>query len=411
MAFLSRWADHPLLRALVIRVDYVDLEDWLDRAQRFFAPLKGKIVGNPAEVRFPAGSVIRTGHLHDKDAYMKYQGHEYQKMLVEELTHIPSEELYEKLRASNRSTVDELRPQLFSTANPGEIGHLWVKARFVDVARPGEPFYMKDAETGLITSRIFIPAKVEDNPVLMAKDPSYVARLNALPEDLRKAWREGSWDVYEVKGAYYANDLQKARNEHRICRMPYEHSIPVRTAWDIGVDDFMAIWFVQCIGKEIRLIDYEEYQDKGLDYGVDLLKSKGYQYGTHYFPHDMAIREASTAKSRKEFFDTRYKDIFGKEADSMVVSRHEPADGIQQVRLLFSRFLIDNEKCLTGISRLMQYRKDYDELKQTPRNMPYHDLNSHGADAIRTFAMGFDDALALARVHVPRNPMFDPFEI
>ena len=47
--------------------------------------------------------------------------------------------------------------------------------------------------------RIFIPAKIEDNPTLMEKDPEYVKYLDSLPEDLRNAWRHGSWDVFDTK--------------------------------------------------------------------------------------------------------------------------------------------------------------------------------------------------------------------
>jgi hypothetical protein len=66
-------------------------------------------------------------------------------------------------------------------------------------------------------SRIFVPAKVEDNPTLLANDPDYVKFLDSLPEDLREARRHGSWEVYETKGSYYFKDLMEARKEGRVC--------------------------------------------------------------------------------------------------------------------------------------------------------------------------------------------------
>lgn len=66
-------------------------------------------------------------------------------------------------------------------------------------------------------SRVFIPAKIEDNPTLMKNDPDYVRFLESLPEDLRKAWRDGSRDVFETKGALYANYVKEAREQSRIC--------------------------------------------------------------------------------------------------------------------------------------------------------------------------------------------------
>jgi hypothetical protein len=80
--------------------------------------MKGQIVGNPPEVRFPTGGVIRTGYLKDDKAYQKYRGHAYHRMLIEELTHIATEDNYKKLIASCRSAVPALRPQVFGTTNP-----------------------------------------------------------------------------------------------------------------------------------------------------------------------------------------------------------------------------------------------------------------------------------------------------
>jgi hypothetical protein len=98
--------------------------------------------------------------------------------------------------------VKELRPQVFATTNPGGIGHLWVKKRFVDPSPPGKPF--KDPTSG--RSRIFIPATVDDNPILMQVDPDYVRMLDAIKdtdEDLYKAWRLGDWDTFA--GQYFKN--------------------------------------------------------------------------------------------------------------------------------------------------------------------------------------------------------------
>jgi hypothetical protein len=82
---------------LVIRKNADDLSDWIDRASRMYAFAGVSIAYRPAILTFPSGAVIRTGHLKDDNAYSKYQGHEYHKMLVEELTQIPSEENYLKL--------------------------------------------------------------------------------------------------------------------------------------------------------------------------------------------------------------------------------------------------------------------------------------------------------------------------
>ena len=111
---------NSLFRGLVIRRTADDQSDWLDRASRIYT--NAKFVGKPTKIEFPSGAIIRTGHLRDDQAYTKYQGHEYQRMLIEELTQIPDEESYLKLLSSCRSTID-IKPQVFCTANPGGKGH------------------------------------------------------------------------------------------------------------------------------------------------------------------------------------------------------------------------------------------------------------------------------------------------
>jgi len=100
-------------RALVIRQNAKDLSDWIDRARAMYVPMGAKVKGQPTEIHFPSGAVIRTGHLKDEGAYTQYQGHEYHKILIEELTKIPREKDYEALLGSCRSTVPGIRPQVF----------------------------------------------------------------------------------------------------------------------------------------------------------------------------------------------------------------------------------------------------------------------------------------------------------
>lgn len=186
---------HPRYRALVIRKNADDLADWIDRAHRFYSGFGVDIAYKPAILRFPSGAIIRTGHLKDDQSYTKYQGQEFPRMLIEELTQIPQEKRYLQLIASCRSTIPEIKPQIFSTTNPGGVGHAWVKRRFVDPAPPETTF--RDKTSG--RARIFIPAKVDDNPILQKIDPDYVKGLDALKDtdvELWKAWRLGDWNTF-----------------------------------------------------------------------------------------------------------------------------------------------------------------------------------------------------------------------
>jgi hypothetical protein len=195
IVWLSYDIANPRLRALVIRRNADDLSDWVDRARRMYARFGADFAYRPTEIKFPTGAIIKTGHLKDDSSYTKYQGHEYQRMVIEELNQIPEEKRYLQLISSCRSTVKNLPPQVFCTTNPGGAGHGWVKRRFVDVGPPNIPY--TDPDSGL--NRIYIPATIDDNPTLLENDPNYLKILEGLKEtdvELWKAWRLGSWDTF-----------------------------------------------------------------------------------------------------------------------------------------------------------------------------------------------------------------------
>lgn len=191
----AQYIRNPRYRGLVVRKQVKDLTDWIDKAKVMYRPLEANFVGNAqqgaVEIQFPWGSIIRTGHLRDRDAYQSYMGQEYQKVNFEELTQVAQEEWYLMVLASARSTIPGLKPQVWASANPGNIGHAWCKSRFVDVAR-NKPY--KDPKTGLY--RVFIPFAVYDNPHIMQYNPEYVRYLEGLPEKLRAAWLDGDWGSF-----------------------------------------------------------------------------------------------------------------------------------------------------------------------------------------------------------------------
>lgn len=386
MAWLLYDKDHPRYRGLVIRRNADDLRDWIDRARRMYLPTKAVFSGSPVEITFPKGAIIRTGHLKDEGAYTKYQGHEYQKILIEELTHITREKDYEALLGSCRSTIPELRPQVFATTNPDGDGHEWVKKRFDCLNPDKKPRLFFDEKTGLTKTRIFIPALVEDNPYLMKNDPKYVAFLNSIQDEtLRKQWREGSWDEPRVEGAYYISQIEHAMREGRITNVPVEKQLMVDTWWDLGVSDYMAIWMTQAIGKEIRVIDYMEGEGEGIAYYIRELQKKGYVWGTHYLPHDAEVREMTTGVTRKETAESLGLNPI------MIVPKLPVDDGIDAVRNIFSKCWFDKTRCELGLKALKNYKKEYDEKRLVWKNAPVHNWASHGADAFRYLAVGFGE--------------------
>lgn len=184
-----------------------------------------------------------------------------------------------------------------------------------------------------------------------------------------------------IKGAYYAKEISRAREEGRITNVPVELSIPVHTFWDLGMSDYTSIGFFQVIGKEKRMIDYYENNGFGLDYYAKVLKEKPYVYGTHNFPHDVEVRELGTGKSRKEVLESL--TIKGN-----IVPNIPKEDGINASRLIFNSMWIDKDKCSQFIDAISQYRKEWDDKKGMFKDSALHDWTSHAADMFRYFAVG-----------------------
>jgi phage terminase large subunit len=195
-----------------------------------------------------------------------------------------------------------------------------------------------------------------------------------------------------VIGSYYGDAIRKAENEHRITEVRYNNSIPVHTAWDLGIDDSMTIWFYQHVGNEIRFIDYYENSGEGLAHYAQVEQDRHYLYGKQLAPHDIAVRELSSGKSRLEIAK-------GMGITFTVNPRLDIDDGINAGRTIFNRCWFDKTKCDRGINALKNYKKDWDEKNKVFRNNPKHDWASHGADAFRTFAVGFKENITISHIY------------
>lgn len=180
-------------------------------------------------------------------------------------------------------------------------------------------------------------------------------------------------------GSYYGKMMQDASmaDPPRITSIPYDRSVPVNTAWDLGISDSMVVWFFQLVGTKIHVIDYYETTGKGIDYvWTEVLQKKDYFYGEHYAPHDVKKRSIETAQTTLDY--ARGLGLNFKKIDKGRIT-----DGITQVRSKLPNCWFDEVKCDKGIKALSQYHKEYDETHQCYRDNPVHDWASHGADAFR----------------------------
>ena len=187
-----------------------------------------------------------------------------------------------------------------------------------------------------------------------------------------------------MEGAYYSKHISQAWNDGRISRLLHDEAAEVHTAWDLGIGDSTAIWWFQCVGNEIHVLDYHEASGEGLKYYADLVKSTGrdnkYSYGRHFVPHDARQR------LQDEQGRTRVQILNSLGIKSMVLKKAKIEDGIERVRSLLSRCYFDKDNCEKGINALESYHRNYNDKMETFMDKPCHDWASHGADAFRYLA-------------------------
>jgi len=212
----------------------------------------------------------------------------------------------------------------------------------------------------------------------------YVRKHNRLGDDMKREHPSTPAEAFDqsIKGAYFQNQFQKIRKDDRICSVPVDSGIGVKTWWDLGMNDVMAIWFTQDVGREIHVIDYLEGSGEGFEYYYDRLQDLGYRYTEHNAPHDISVRELGTGVSR---WEAAKKVGINFERIPRV---NDKMDSINAARRFLGICWFDEVRCSDGLVRLENYRKKWNEHAQCYDNKPLHDENSNGADAFQTLAMG-----------------------
>jgi len=180
-----------------------------------------------------------------------------------------------------------------------------------------------------------------------------------------------------VDGAIFAREMQQAEFEQRITRVPYDATKPVLAIFDIGWADATAVWFLQFVGMETRLIRYYETNQTTMSEILAKMQTFGYVYETLYLPHD-AQNKTLAANGRS------IEDIVRNAGFNVrIIDRVPIADSINAARTIFSKCYFDRENCYEGLQCLRHYRYDVDPETGRFSQKPLHDNYSHGADAFR----------------------------
>lgn len=266
---------------------------------------------------------------------------------------------------------------------------------------------------------------LEDDPVYQEyvvdpPDDSVVVKINYsdnpfFPEVLRREMesdKRKNLENYEhvwlgkpkkaVEGAIFSNELVKAYEEHRITRVLPVAGIPVHTFWDLGQSDNTAIWFVQIVGLEYRLINYYQASGEKMAHYIEILAEKAYKYGEHCLPHDAEHEQQAALSTIKQQLLSALKNNPALGTSVRTVPRiAKKALGIDKARTIFAQCIFDKDKTKDGLACLRHYAYARDSETGKVSKEPKHDDWSHGSDAFMCFAQHF-------KPNVPQTKTVEP---
>jgi phage terminase large subunit len=200
-----------------------------------------------------------------------------------------------------------------------------------------------------------------------------------------------------VDGAIFAKEMQLAEMEDRITKVNYDPTKPVHAVFDLGWSDATAVWFVQFIGMETRLIRYMETSQETISAILAKMQTFGYIYDTLWLPHDAENKTlAAAGRSIEEIVrSSGYK--------TRIIPRTPVVDSINAARTIFRNCWFDRDNCVDGLQCLRHYRYEVDpDTKQFSRT-PLHDQYSHGADAFRMLGLMIQEPKKM----VVKKPVFE----
>jgi hypothetical protein len=198
-----------------------------------------------------------------------------------------------------------------------------------------------------------------------------------------------------LANAIYGQEMDGLRKVGRIYDFAFDPSCPLYTFWDIGYSDYVPIWLVQLVGRDICVLDYFCRNREVPAFYAAQVRQWEQEYGApvrmNYLPHDAASHEktGTTYVGELRKAGLEYLKVVPRTPDVWL--------GINRLRVLLPRFYLHHSKCSvgwkqgeeempSGIDCLDYYEKTPDASSGVIRDMPLHNQYSHGADALRTFA-------------------------
>lgn len=262
-------------RGILFRQSYPQLEELQLRAQELFEPLGAKYKEKSATWKFPNGATLKFRHLENDKACNNYQGHQYTWIGIDELGNYPTDYVWTFMLSRLRSAYG-VPCYIRGTANPGGVGHGWLKHRFIDGAIPNQirKVEVQDPKTGEIVyqTRVFVPSRLSDNQILMRNDPGYKISLLTLPEHMRRALLDGDWSVFagQIFGEFSEDKHVVKPSElipgvwFKFCAMDWGYTKPFSIGW----------YAVNSDGRMIRYREWYGCKEGEMNVGLQLTAGK-----------------------------------------------------------------------------------------------------------------------------------------
>ena len=254
-------------RGLLLRRTLDELTELIDKSRQLYVKAfpGAKFRESKSTWHFPSGATIWFTYLDKDKDVTRFQGQAFNWIGIDEITQYPTPYVWDYLRSRLRTTDPELQQHLYMrcTANPGGVGGWWVKKTYIDGTPENKPFPAFDIETRRefvwppghekagqpLFFRKFVPARLTDNPHLMA-DGQYEAMLRSLPDVERRRLLEGDWDVAEgaafpefSRTKHVVEPFELPTNWPRIRMADYGYAAPSCILWGaIDWDDNIWIY-------------------------------------------------------------------------------------------------------------------------------------------------------------------------
>jgi len=265
MPALYGWLDNPRFRGLLLRRTFPELEqEVILRSKEYFPSMGGVYNISKHRWEFPRGGMYTFGHLKEEKDVKKYDTGQFPYIAFDEATSFTGYQYEYLTLRRNRAPVGSGLPSIVRWgSNPGNVGHVYFRKRFIDPAPTGGKI-IKDPRTGAM--KIFIPATAKDNPHLIAANPNYFKNLEQITSEAeRRAMILGDWYTFEGQ-VFEEFRIEPLRDEPNHAQHVVEPFV-IPSWWPkiIGIDwGFAAFCFIiwAAISPDGRVYIYRTYAVK-----------------------------------------------------------------------------------------------------------------------------------------------------